>query len=151
MDKNPGGGEKKSQEDPGEASRKGYKEKSSTSETAPQTMASISSSSGVIIEPNPPRGPEVPTMNFVSRIRGARDVHSLTAEKFQSLAQSKRNGDPNFTHQEHFNGAALVHPYYDFDAKYTAVFADDEARVAEETARLTGFQVPLCDVNPNLT
>ena len=63
-----------------------------------------------------------PTLNFVSRIRGARDTHALTPEEFRRrTAEAKAaydKGTPNhgWTHQERFCGG-MVRPYYDWDAK----------------------------------
>jgi len=68
-------------------------------------------------------------MQFVSRIRGARDVHTLTPEEVRKAFRDGRGKD-TFTLQEHFCGSTRVTAYYDFDAKY------DEDPGVERTAAL---------------
>ena len=97
---------------------------------------------------------EVPRYTFVSRNRGARDVHKMTAAAFAQLVQSRRGkdwmGDPTFTLQEHFNGGTMVHPYYDYDAKYKQPFATDEDREKEENVRLADFRGIVTKLYPNI-
>ena len=95
---------------------------------------------------------KVPKFTFVSRIRGARDVHKMTASEFAQKVQNRRGpdrkGDPSFTLQEHFNGDTMVHPYYDYDAKYKEPFATDEAREIEEKIRLEDFKSLIAQLHP---
>ena len=63
------------------------------------------------------------TMQFVSRMRGKRDIRALTVEEFTDLVKEKKC-TPGFTHQEYLTGDTRVRPYYDWDAKYQAVPED---------------------------
>jgi P4 family phage/plasmid primase-like protien len=62
-------------------------------------------------------------MTFVSRIKGRRDIHTLTADQFRALAYEARQAiragkaPADYTKQEHFRGGRK-RPYYDWDAKY---------------------------------
>jgi hypothetical protein len=56
-------------------------------------------------------------MQFVSRIRGARDVHTLSRHQFAEKFRAKK-GAPDFTLQEYFQGSTDVTVFYDWDAKY---------------------------------
>ena len=57
--------------------------------------------------------------NFVPRIRGARNVFTLTAAQFAQRAQRYRvNPDVTFTTQEYMKGDTRVRPYLDWDTKY---------------------------------
>ena len=87
-------------------------------------------------------------LNFVSRIRCARDVHSMTASTFAQLAQGKRNGDPKFTLQEHFNGRTMVRPYYDFDAKFKEPFTSKELEEYEKGKCLSEFRELIGRLHP---
>lgn len=63
---------------------------------------------------------KAPTYNFVSRIKGFRDVHQLTETQFIQKAQdSKKNKD--WTLQEYYNGSTVVKPYLDADWKEMTV------------------------------
>ena len=80
----------------------------------------------------------VPVLNFVPRIRGARDVLKLTPAAFAQRAQANRkNPDPGFTLQEYMKGDTEVHPYLDWDCKYREDDGDSEE---ERKAQLSEFQ-----------
>ena len=72
------------------------------------------------------------SLNFVSRIRGARDIHQLTPDQFRVRAEAakvaviERGGDPEFTLQERFTGETVVKPYYDYDVKFEDVLEGED-------------------------
>ena len=64
-------------------------------------------------------------MQFVSRIKGTRDIHTLTPDQFRQKTTEAREalqrGHPisSYTHQEIFAGKGVkVRPYYDWDANF---------------------------------
>jgi len=89
-------------------------------------------------------------MYFVSRIKGTRDTHVLTAEEFRKKAEVSRlalaAGKPmtNFTLQERFTGG-LVRPYYDWDAKHEEMPDDLEF---EEKFHLREFKGVMAKLHP---
>lgn len=89
-------------------------------------------------------------MYFVSRIKGTRDTHVLTAEEFRAKAEKSRlaltAGKPmtNFTLQERFTGG-LVRPYYDWDAKHEEMPDDLEF---EEKFHLREFKGVMAKLHP---
>jgi thiol-disulfide isomerase/thioredoxin len=62
-------------------------------------------------------------MEFVSRIKGKRDIHTLTPEEFREktkrakAALERGKPDGKYTHQEFLRGKMMVRPFYDYDAK----------------------------------
>src|SRR4051812_1218911 len=81
-------------------------------------------------------------MKFVSRIRGARDVHPLTPEDFDKryIAEAASAG---LTWQEYFSGNDVVTVYYDSDMK-SEVFPGTDAVLA----RLALFKEILAKLHP---
>jgi P4 family phage/plasmid primase-like protien len=65
------------------------------------------------------------TMRFVSRIRGARDVHEMTCEEFQKVVQRCKR-TPSFTLQEYLDGEDLVSAFYDWDRKLKELLSDED-------------------------
>jgi len=73
---------------------------------------------------------------FVSRIKGARDVHERTASEFAKLVREKRE-TPGFTLQEYLKpekGMRMdVRPFYDWDAKYEETPKDLDAEKKKQS------------------
>jgi len=74
-------------------------------------------------------------MSFVSRIRGKRDVHTLTTTAFNQLVQERRC-TPAFTLQEYFppsGSNCRLTCYYDWDGKFALQPSDAEINVMFDT------------------
>lgn len=67
----------------------------------------------------------VDNMQFVSRIKGKRDVHTLTVDQFTSRVR-ERKCTPGFTLQEYLPGDRHVAVYYDWDGKFDQKPSDGE-------------------------
>ena len=59
---------------------------------------------------------DVADCKFVSRIRGKRDVHTMSVSQFCELVEA-RKGRADFTLQEYLTAGMLVRPFFDWDAK----------------------------------
>lgn len=81
-------------------------------------------------------------MRFVSRIKGVRDPHELTATEFDNIVRFQKCS-PAFTLQEYFQGAHIVSAYYDWDAKY-----DNEPSPTAKAEAFEDFKEVLETIHP---
>src|ERR1044071_880009 len=80
--------------------------------------------------------------SFVTKIRGARDVHEKTLDEFRALVRERKE-TPGFTLQERFTGDDEVVPYYDYDVKY-----EKEPDEAEKKGKFDSFKSDLSLIHP---
>ena len=84
----------------------------------------------------------VEKMKFVSRIRGARDVHELSADEFDAEVLA-HGGKSYFTKQEYLTGSTMVTIPYDWDCKM-----DADGGVEVEKSELRNFVKMLRRLHP---
>ena len=89
------------------------------------------------------------TMQFVSRMRGKRDIRALTVEEFTDLVKEKKC-TPGFTHQEYLTGDTRVHPFYDWDAKLETVPTGEEFQHLKDK-HLADFRAVVEKIHPGRT